>query len=274
MKNILPDSLVIGAYYLVPCIPAPEKTLDLWATIEDGWLPVFSQSHVDPETAAIKNADDDTEEDDDDIVEDADDNIDDEVNTNSLDELNTVAHYHIDIRFLKSELPIGGSIGIPASVFAFQPDSPLERIDRVVEWKRKKCYRLPIDDFENSVVPGMYAEGAIAKGLKLTDENVCPHQKTCLKGVPKLNNEVVCPAHGLKWNTLSGDLIPREFVSNIPYAMAVSKAHQDLCDYIDYDYARICDEKNIEFEVWNRLPMAVFPYFDRLVFEADREKYS
>jgi Rieske [2Fe-2S] domain len=223
-------------------------------------LPIFSESHIDPEVITPKNSDRDEDEEES------------EYDGNGDEGLNIVAHYHVDVRFLKSEMPIGGSLGIPVSVLAFH-DSSLEKIDYVVEWKRKRCFRLPVDDFENSVVPGIYTPGVISKELKLIDKNVCPHQKTCLRGVPKLNNEIVCPAHGLKWDTLSGGLICREPVSNTPYAMAISKEYQDFCDSLGYDYADICDEKNIELEVWNRLPVAIFPYFDRLVFEADREKY-
>lgn len=257
MKKKLPDLLVTGNSYWVPCIPIPDEFTSLYLTLEDGWLPVLSPAHIDRES----------------------------VSEDRLLEQNDL-HFHVDVRFLKSDIPIGGSIGVSAKIFAafsgrYDPDVDDEDVDDedvddemedFVEWKLKKCYRLPVDDFENSIVPNIYEPGIIAQGQKLIDKQICPHQKTCLKGVPQFNGAVVCPAHGLKWDIDSGNLLLRSPRNSTVYAFVMSELYKEALDLFNPDYAKNAD-KHILIEIWNRLPVESFYYFDKLTFKADRDKY-
>lgn len=254
----IPNLLVKNDYYLVPCVPIPEKLASLYLSYEDGWVPVLIPPHIDHETAFRTTED------------------------GQVIPVETSFHFHVDMRFIKSDLPLGGSVGVSVKMIAMSfdlcdHDTPNDEIEDLVEdlveWKLKKCYQLTIDDFENSVVPLMYEPAVIAEGLKLTDKGVCPHQKTCLRGVPAANGTIVCPAHGLKWNIQSGDLIPRRHRTITPYAMAMSELYRDVLKEIDDKYADNFRKENIKFEVWTRLPLPNFLYFDRATFETDRDRY-
>jgi hypothetical protein len=249
MKRSLPDLLIKDEYYWVPCIPIPDKLVPFYLNLEDGWLPVLGQPHIDGET----------------ISEDDAENV-------------YALHHHVDVRFINVDLPIGGSIGVPVNLFAhlldlWDLDAPDDEKRDLVEWKSKKCYRVATDDFQNSGVPNIYEPGVISKGLKLRDQKVCPHQKACLNGVPKMNNSIVCPVHGLKWNTLSGELIPRKNYEGIIYGIAMTEENKDAYEFLDPDYFIRQHENNIRVEVWSRFPMPIFAYFDRSTFEADQVKY-
>jgi Rieske [2Fe-2S] domain len=254
MQASLPDLLVKNEHYLVACIPIPDKLAHLYLSLEDGWLPVLTPAHVDRETD-IENIE------------------------GQLIEAEDALHYHIDVRFISSDLPIGGSIGVPVKSLAIFldllcPDSLNDEIEDLVELKRKKCYRVAVDDFDKSVVPSIYEPRAIEQGLILKDKNICPHQKTCLKGVPRHNNQVVCPAHGLEWNLTSGNLIPRRKRSNAIFGVAMIEEYRKMIELFDPSYFNNLAEENVKFEVWSRLPMSVFVYHDRLAFDADRARYS
>jgi hypothetical protein len=41
------------------------------------------------------------------------------------------------------------------------------------------------------------------------DTLICPHRGVCLKGLPVTDDTVVCPAHGLAWNIVTGTLAIR-----------------------------------------------------------------
>jgi nitrite reductase/ring-hydroxylating ferredoxin subunit len=254
VKKSLPDLLVKNDYYLVPCIPIPDKLSHLYLSLEDGWLPVLTPSHIDRETAFKTDA------------------------QGRVVDVDEALHFHIDVRFIKSDLPVGGSVGVSAKLFALilelcDFDTPNDEIEDFVEWKRKKCYRVAVDDFESSNVPSMYEPAIIAEGMRMTDKDICPHQKTCLKGMSRLNDTVVCPAHGLKWDLLSGNLIPRKNRDFTIYAIVMTKGHKEVLETFNPHYAASFAKENIKVEVWIRLPLPVFVYFDRSVFEVDRNKY-
>lgn len=256
MKKSLPALLVKDNHYWVPCIPIPDifsKSFS-YLSLEDGWVPVLSAPHIDRETAFTI----DTE--------------------GQQIESPHALHYHVDVRFIKADLPIGGSVGVSAKLFGslldvFDFETPNDEIDDLIEWYRKKCYRVSIDDFENSLVPSMYETGVISEGLRLTDKKVCPHQKTCLRGIPQSNNTVVCPAHGLRWDILSGNLIPRKKLNNTLYGIGMTEGHREMLEFADLDYAVNFAKQNVIFEIWSQLPVPIFAYFDRITFEADRGKY-
>lgn len=249
MERTLPDLLIKDEYYWVPCIPIPDKLVPFYLNLEDGWLPVLGQPHIDGETVSEGDVE----------------------NIYAL-------HHHVDVRFIKVDLPVGGSIAVPVNLFAhlldlWDLDTPNDEKIDFVEWKRKKCYRIAVDDFHNSGVPNIYEPGVIAKGLKLTDQKVCPHQKACLNGVPRINNSVVCPVHGLKWNTSSGELIPRKNYEGIFYGIAMTEENKRFCESLEPGYFTHLVDGNIKAEVWSKFPMPSFVYFDRSAFEADRVKY-
>ena len=94
MVRKIEDYLVVGKDYFVPCISIPDKFASGYLLLEKGWLPVFSSSHVDIKTAFA---------------------VDDEDRLNPIE---GAAHYHVDVRFIQSDLPMGMSIGISAQIIS------------------------------------------------------------------------------------------------------------------------------------------------------------
>jgi hypothetical protein len=135
-------------------------------------------------------------------------------------------HYHVDLRFIATELAIRLSRRHPAGVTGLtvlplcrHPDGSRDAIaphpDPV--WRRRRCRRAiaptPRDYYEfvrgrRALMPALeaaYQDATLISGPKGL---VCPHRHAPLGSVaPNCNGHVVCPLHGLKWDLGTGRLV-------------------------------------------------------------------
>lgn len=121
-------------------------------------------------------------------------------------------HYHIDWRFMEEkvikELRDGYKKLYPGgwgNVVETENYSPIMKYEMIKEtfksWKYLRDFVFP-NDYEFWVIRKKMLDcGAKMKKMK------CPHHGTSLVSCKPVNGVVTCPQHGLKWNTLTGELI-------------------------------------------------------------------
>jgi Rieske [2Fe-2S] domain len=159
-----------GRYYSVPCVQVPEFVPTLVGGFRSGdWIPIVGSLHSDPEIGA------------------------------------DYLHYHYDRRFCKDKIPARSvlAFGVPGQKLLWPTH------DTVVRWKCRKCYSPTDETFAD------FAQARIIKKLedihekcRLQSNNLCPHRSIPLSSIPTDDNgNVICPAHGLKWNIASGELV-------------------------------------------------------------------
>lgn len=129
-------------------------------------------------------------------------------------------HYHIDWRFVPQRLlsRVGyyftdpGSPHLPGQRSLATPlAEALRRNDAGLPapvMRRLKCKR------EFAPYPKAHFIGALEKkfvGCRLKKDHICPHRGVPLDSLPRDENGVVqCPAHGLRWNLRTGEIVRGE----------------------------------------------------------------
>jgi len=178
-------AFVIGQFYMVPCMYAQPSARSRWMDAS-GWVPVLGPKHEDAEHLDFE-----------------------------------FQHYHIDWRF----------VGHPAFRIASRGKhwSPLRhvmtnsggdlwhhKLEGAPVLRRIKCKR-EMPEFPHNASLGSKAnihwarmERAQAFTCnKLKPGNICPHRGIDLTPFIKADGTVICPGHGLKWNTVTGEMMPR-----------------------------------------------------------------
>lgn len=175
----------VGKFYMVPCVRLLVEPMKQHpAANRDGWVPTIGPEHHDRETIGF-----------------------------------TAMHTHIDVRFL-SDAAVQRSrrwwaqgaeaaqsvLGFPVSTWSDGVGAtplPHERAMR-----RMKCRR-PMPEFPAfSAVKWHRKLEAEHAGCKLKPGNICPRRGIDLTPFVKPDGTVVCPGHGLRWDTRTGDLLP------------------------------------------------------------------
>lgn len=119
-------------------------------------------------------------------------------------------HWHIDWRFAPKRwfnwlLESYGDIHRLQGKVVCSPDA--RGIVRTVEMRRKKCQReminFPFNAPWRSKLETKFAPCKLLVGM------VCPHRGISLEGMPVKDGLVVCPGHGLQWNVVTGEMVPR-----------------------------------------------------------------
>lgn len=278
MKNRrLPLVLEVGKRYSVPCIRLPD--IMLRTGIEELYTPVLVESHIDRVDIVSLFA----------RLTNTRSKVSSRVALAMAENPpDTFEHFHLDTRFTKRDRP-------PDVTFMANVIRQLNEEDEIdIVWKKKTCLRLTEDGFLDYLVPLLYQPEAQAANLKMRDCRICPHQNIRLEGVPVNSSGIVtCPAHGLQWNTKTGDLIPRPertfpfcAIAFSPTGYESKLAQEDLSRRFD-EFLRLSnpeepeqeEEKNIgqnliKEVIWKKLPELNIIYFSEEAFELDRVKYE
>lgn len=129
-------------------------------------------------------------------------------------------HYHVDPRFMSDGVLRRFFAGtfpmfVPLDAEALKYPLPLREephrslITGETRLRRRKCYRVmpffPAEAFR--WIPKLEAMYARCR-LNLA-RPICPHRGIDLDGLPERDGVVICPGHGLQWNMLTGELVPR-----------------------------------------------------------------
>lgn len=175
----------VGRFYMVPCIFINPQHRQHWMPA-DGWVATLGTKHTDPELASEH------------------------------------VHYHVDWRFC-SEQKYDLACGIhvrPHGRVITSSDGWYTVGSTVL--KRRKCHRA-MTDFPSQAKPLTrgYEGGVCTKPLtrwaqlerthactKLKPGNICPHRGIDLTPFVKPDGTVICPGHGLRWDTKTGELLP------------------------------------------------------------------
>lgn len=178
------EQFIVGKFYLVPCMHAQPSARSAWMDAS-GWVPVLGPKHEDAEHLDFE-----------------------------------FPHYHIDWRFV-------GHAAYRIATNGKHP-SPLRhvmtnnagnawhhKLEGVPQLRRIKCKR-EMPEFPHTVsfnkehTNWERMERAQAFTCnKLKPGNICPHRGIDLTSFIKDDGTVICPGHGLKWNTVTGELMPR-----------------------------------------------------------------
>lgn len=119
------------------------------------------------------------------------------------DELET-PHIHVDLRFVSDQYLAQRSLPPQLRVVVF-PSLPEGHTYAPIVNRPFICMReWPTFPYKvASAIPIFEVEMCNKKMVNMT----CPHRGASLESCPIVNDEVVCPIHGLKWNTKTGDLV-------------------------------------------------------------------
>lgn len=166
----------VGRYYLVPCMYV-QKTAFAWWIPDDGWVPVIGPRHEDAEHLNFP-----------------------------------YEHYHIDWRFIPDkQFHRNHGREHHSSVLSNTGGGTLG--DAKPALKRRACRR-EMPDFPSLTMrpasirirwQAMEREHACAK---LKPGNICPHRGINLTPFIKPDGTVICPGHGLRFDTKTGNLLP------------------------------------------------------------------
>lgn len=174
------EPAVIGRFYVVPCIYViPENRP--YGSPTDGFIPTIGPKHEDADILAFPHE-----------------------------------HYHIDWRFVPAAMVESASqwIGKPHGIVITNTHGG-HKVQGQLEMKRRKCRR-EMPDFPAQ--PPSRSEGAGRKWVlleemqsrvcnRLKPGNICPHRGIDLTPFVKPDGTVICPGHGLRWDTKTGNLL-------------------------------------------------------------------
>lgn len=186
---------IVGKFYKVRCARIKAGSDRHPMADRDGWVPILGPEHHDREIIGFQGM-----------------------------------HFHVDARFLSDGVMVmcvrggrndGDVLAQPLSTYSDgmghrgQPTKPL-----AIEFatRRRRCHR-EMPEFPNAdyVSFGRLLEEGYAC-TKLKPGLVCPHRGIDLRPFVKPDGTAICPGHGLKWNTHTGDLIRRYPVTPIAKA--------------------------------------------------------
>ena len=122
-------------------------------------------------------------------------------------------HYHIDWRFVPVRICRSvavkwhsyGLAGVYAIVLHARPEVHPKGLPAPV-MKRMKC-KMEFPEFPEHVARWLHELRKKYAGCKLKPGMVCPHRGVPLASLPSVDGIVTCPAHGLKWNVETGELV-------------------------------------------------------------------
>ena len=179
---------VLGKFYMVPCARMErDKREGLWsrhpAQDRHGWVPLLGPEHHDREHLSFKPM-----------------------------------HIHIDARFLPDSVMRSGhysrgqwtneqnALALPLSTWSDGHGESPVRIERAL--RRKQCKR-EMPEFPCAMHSDKWAtfERAHAS-CRLKPGNICPHRGINLTPFIKDDGTVICPGHGLRWDTKTGEALP------------------------------------------------------------------
>jgi hypothetical protein len=180
----------IGKFYLVPCIKVEFSARTIWMDV-NCWVPVLGPKHSDSEHLNFP-----------------------------------FDHYHIDWRFV-GHTPFNRlkrERSVLSRVLTNDGTDPWNKtITRSPELRRIKCKReMPeFPKVSQIIVRSAYSAGdgggqkwarmETAQAMvcnKLKPGNICPHRGIDLTPFIKPDGIVICPGHGLRWDTKTGELLP------------------------------------------------------------------
>lgn len=180
-------SFTVGGYYRVPCLKTkPALASSTWKPVWGGaWVPITGPLHRDAEHINFPQA-----------------------------------HWHVDLRFLAGSIlrtltAYGRTpYSIPLQMHPVEPQGGL-MVENVfesfvvggVESRLMKCKRLwpPYPRDKAKWLPALEKAFCASKMKGM----VCPHRGIPLDGAEREGDVVTCPAHGLRWNVKTGELVPR-----------------------------------------------------------------
>lgn len=171
------EPAVIGKFYMVPCIFVSGKArYPAWPAL----IPVLGPKHEDREHLNFPHE-----------------------------------HYHIDWRFVPASM-FDDCIG-PSSRSVHGRVITNTHGGHVIQGapvlKRRMCKR-EMPDFPARPAQGIFSPTRSWVGLeqahacaRLKPGNICPHRGIDLTPFVKADGTVICPGHGLRWDTKSGELL-------------------------------------------------------------------
>lgn len=124
-------------------------------------------------------------------------------------------HLHYDFRFLpedemkhvreRAEKDASSCSYAEPSVFLWVVDATEST---KIWWTEMKCLRqMPTNPLETCGFMVRALEPHF-KDQKIDPKRpVCPHRQVCLKGLPHDDGVLVCPAHGLRWDAKTGEML-------------------------------------------------------------------
>jgi nitrite reductase/ring-hydroxylating ferredoxin subunit len=177
---------IVGRLYSVPCIFVASQMRTAWMP-RDGWVPTLGPKHSDAEHLDFAHP-----------------------------------HYHVDWRFV-------GDKPYEAACWMRGADIPHARVVTSTTMryvvagslvmKRRACRRampdFPAHNPKSISGPDkrwVSLERA-HRGCTLRPGNICPHRGIDLTTFIKPDGTVVCPGHGLAWDTRTGELLQRHEVA-------------------------------------------------------------
>lgn len=185
---ILNGPAEIGRFYMVPCVKVNLSARSWWIDA-NGWVPVLGPKHADQEYLQFAQE-----------------------------------HWHIDWRFVTDrcfKAAAGGSHHQLGRVLSNDTgDAYHHELTRAPELRRIKCKRaMPDFPIVRKLLAGTYADHKAIRWTrleraqafvcnKLKPGNICPHRGIDLTPFIKEDGTVICPGHGLRWDTKTGELIP------------------------------------------------------------------
>lgn len=189
MTPELKGPAIVGKFYLVPCVRLlVDRARQHPAAGRDGWIPVIGPEHEDREVINFK-----------------------------------AMHFHIDARFAvepalrrcsdpwRRLTPQQSLMGYPVSTYSDEVGGkpiPHER-----KLRRVLCRREATDFPTGAMVAWLPALEMKHAACKLKPGNICPHRGIDLTPFIKEDGTVICPGHGLRWDTRTGELMPHQAVA-------------------------------------------------------------
>lgn len=181
----------VGKFYMVPCVFVSPPHRSLWHP-RDGWVPVLGPKHSDKEFLNFE-----------------------------------WEHFHIDWRFVgrRNYEDAAGGLSRFAQGRVLTSAQGYYKLPDAGTLRRRVCRRA-MPDFPaaggrvaNLVdIPGDVGRHArpwrhmeVAQAFvcnKLKPGNICPHRGIDLTPFIKEDGTVICPGHGLRWDTATGNLLP------------------------------------------------------------------
>lgn len=183
---------IVGQWYFVPCVRVSVAARTIWMEV-NGWVPVIGPKHRDAEYLGFE-----------------------------------FEHWHIDWRFV-SHTPYkwategAGKSPLSRVLTNDSGDRHNPKLTNAPELRRIKCKR-PMPDFpvvRKAVIP-LYGDAVSGRKWerleraqaivcnKLKPGNICPHRGIDLTPFIKEDGTVICPGHGLRWDTKTGLQLPHQ----------------------------------------------------------------
>lgn len=172
----------VGKVYNVPCMYTKCRGSFI---PNDGWVPVLGPKHEDAEHLNFPDP-----------------------------------HYHVDWRFIPAQQyrqtlsgrPSGSTLGtVLTNTEGYYPGTvETELLRGTPVLKRRLCKRaMPIFPARPNIDWARLERAQAFVCNKLKPGNICPHRGIDLTPFIEPDGTAICPGHGLRWDTKTGDMLPR-----------------------------------------------------------------